>query len=86
MVATKCKSKHLSKKRVHCLQHILLSSDMLQNLAETFKVLGDPTRLNIIHVLSKQELCVCRVAADHNVGRVTPVENSEKFETRKSAA
>ncbi len=63
MVATRCKSKHLSKKRVHCLQHILLSSDMLQNLAETFKVLGDPTRLNIIHVLSKQELCVCDLAA-----------------------
>lgn len=63
MAATKCKIKHLSKRHVQSLQHILLPHTMLQELSETFKVLGDPTRLNIIRVLSKQELCVCDLAA-----------------------
>ena len=31
-------------------------------LAETFKVLGDPTRLRIVHALSRDELCVCDIA------------------------
>lgn len=31
-------------------------------LAETFKVLGDPTRLRIAHALSREELCVCDLA------------------------
>lgn len=32
-------------------------------LAETFKALGDPTRLRIAHALSREELCVCDLAA-----------------------
>lgn len=31
-------------------------------LAETFKVLGDPTRLRIAFALSREELCVCDLA------------------------
>lgn len=63
MSALKCKTRHLPKKHVQALQDILLPHSMLQELSETFKVLGDPTRLNIIHVLSKQEMCVCDLAA-----------------------
>jgi len=32
-------------------------------LAETFSVLGDPTRLRIAYALSQQELCVCDLAS-----------------------
>ena len=32
-------------------------------LAETFKVLGDTTRVSILDILSKAELCVCDIAA-----------------------
>lgn len=32
-------------------------------MAETFKLLGDPTRLRIVHALSYGELCVCDLAA-----------------------
>jgi len=32
-------------------------------LSETFRVLGDPTRLRIVHALSGGELCVCDLAA-----------------------
>lgn len=33
------------------------------SLAETFKTLGDPTRLRIVAALAGQELCVCDIAA-----------------------
>jgi DNA-binding transcriptional ArsR family regulator len=32
-------------------------------LAETFSVLGDPTRLRIAYALSQHELCVCDIAS-----------------------
>ncbi|HOJ12807.1 MAG TPA: metalloregulator ArsR/SmtB family transcription factor [Clostridiales bacterium] len=31
-------------------------------LSEVFKVLGDPTRIKILYVLSKYEMCVCDIA------------------------
>ena len=34
-----------------------------QIIAETFKILGDPTRVKILHALSKRELCVCDISA-----------------------
>lgn len=38
------------------------SSADVTTLAETFKVLGDPTRLRIAYALSREELCVCDLA------------------------
>ena len=35
----------------------------LNGLAETFKVLSNPNRLKIIHALSRNEFCVCDLAA-----------------------
>lgn len=32
-------------------------------LAETFRALGEPTRVRILHALSERELCVCDMAA-----------------------
>jgi DNA-binding transcriptional ArsR family regulator len=43
-------------------------------MAETFKLLGDPTRLKLVHALSKGELCVCDLAAMLGVGS-TAVSN-----------
>jgi len=63
MIDNTCKIKHLSKNKIQSLRSILLSQKTLHELAETFKVLGDPTRLNIIQLLSKQEFCVCDLAA-----------------------
>jgi ArsR family transcriptional regulator len=40
----------------------LLPLDKLFRLAETFKTMGDPTRISIIQSLSLQELCVCDLA------------------------
>jgi DNA-binding transcriptional ArsR family regulator len=35
----------------------------MTGLAELFKVLADETRAKIVYVLSKEELCVCDIAA-----------------------
>ena len=42
-------------------QH-LPSLGEISSLAETFKILGDPTRLKIVLALAKEELCVCDLA------------------------
>ncbi|RMG02338.1 MAG: ArsR family transcriptional regulator [Nitrospirae bacterium] len=35
---------------------------VIQALSETFKTLGDPTRVKILFALSQDELCVCDLA------------------------
>jgi ArsR family transcriptional regulator, lead/cadmium/zinc/bismuth-responsive transcriptional repressor len=40
-----------------------LEGNTLIRLSDIFKVMGDPTRLLIIHVLSTDEMCVCDIAA-----------------------
>ena len=40
----------------------MLPSRDVELLAETFRVLGDPTRVRILDALSRAELCVCDVA------------------------
>ncbi len=39
------------------------------HLSETFKTLGDPTRIKILHALTNHELCVCDIAAALNMGQ-----------------
>lgn len=39
-----------------------LPSETVQLAADTFRVLGDPTRLRILDALSRHELCVCDLA------------------------
>jgi ArsR family transcriptional regulator len=36
---------------------------VLNELAELFKVFGDPTRIKILHALFVSEMCVCDIAA-----------------------
>ena len=41
----------------------LPTQDAIFAMAETFKLLGDPTRLRIVYALSRGELCVCDLAS-----------------------
>lgn len=43
---------------------ISVSTDprMVQALADTFRILGDPTRVRIVDALADGELCVCDIA------------------------
>ena len=47
----------------------MLSDKVAQRVAETFKVLGDTTRVKILRALSTQELCVCDVSAVVGMGQ-----------------
>ena len=39
-----------------------LTDDTVQQLAEQFKALSDPTRIRILSTISRRELCVCDLA------------------------
>lgn len=47
----------------------LLDDTTAQRVAETFKILGDPTRVKVLQILSKRELCVCDIAAVLEMGQ-----------------
>ena len=49
--------------RVRRLRASLVNGDSVTGLAETFRALGDPTRVRILDALSHEELCVCDLAA-----------------------
>lgn len=54
-----CSEKHIHE---HVERHVIESPQLLQDLADLFKVFGDPTRIRILYALSGQELCVCDIA------------------------
>ena len=47
----------------------MLADGDAQSIAETFRILGDPTRVKILHALSRRELCVCDVSAVLGLGQ-----------------
>ncbi len=54
---------HVDEKAVARLKAALLEPPVASRLAETFKVLGDTTRVRIIHALSLEELCTHDLAS-----------------------
>jgi ArsR family transcriptional regulator, lead/cadmium/zinc/bismuth-responsive transcriptional repressor len=58
-----CDIVHLHPSRVAELRESLIAEDEVAELAETFRTLGDPTRVRILDALSHGELCVCDLAA-----------------------
>lgn len=47
----------------------LISDETAYEVAETFKILGDPTRVKLLQILLKRELCVCDLAAVLEMGQ-----------------
>ena len=60
--AEACDVLHLDPVRVDRLRAALIGADLVESLAETFRALGDPTRVRILDALSHGELCVCDLA------------------------
>jgi DNA-binding transcriptional ArsR family regulator len=58
-----CEVKSVDRDKVSAVRKILITDGEANNLAETFRVLSDPTRMKIIHALSNEELCVCDIAS-----------------------
>ena len=57
-----CSYVHLNPNAVASLKARLLAPGPVDALAETFKILGDATRVRILDALSRAELCVCDLA------------------------
>src|SRR5678816_4907084 len=57
-----CDVPHLDANNAAAREAQLLSSATVREIAATFSVLGDPTRIRILDVLAAGELCVCDIA------------------------
>ena len=57
-----CEVDFVDARKVKRVQRAMKSPEAVSALAETFKLLGDPTRIKIAFALSREELCVCDLA------------------------
>jgi ArsR family transcriptional regulator, lead/cadmium/zinc/bismuth-responsive transcriptional repressor len=62
VVADSCEIEFVDERKVKRVQQAMKSPEAVTELAETFKLLGDPTRIRIAFALSREELCVCDLA------------------------
>ncbi len=53
----------INPKKVEAVRKVMQTDRVIKKLAQTFKVLGDPTRTQILYALAQDELCVCDIAA-----------------------
>ena len=60
---TGCEVFSVNKEKVKAVKELISSDETIQRLSETFKALGDPTRIKLLFALSKEELCVCEIAS-----------------------
>lgn len=62
-VAEACDVFHIDPAKVARLREVLIGPASIEALAETYRALGDPTRVRVLDALSHGELCVCDLAA-----------------------
>ncbi|TAK63757.1 MAG: transcriptional regulator [Bacteroidetes bacterium] len=58
-----CEVTYVHKASVESARKAIRSAETVLGVTETFRILGDPTRLKIVMALAKEELCVCDIAA-----------------------
>ncbi len=58
-----CELKVTDLEKVRRARAEMKPAEVVLLLAETFRALGDPNRLRLVYALSRQELCVCDLAA-----------------------
>ncbi len=57
-----CEEHHVHTSLVHQIEDGMPDEEMMQSLAEFYKIFGEPTRIKILCVLFQSELCVCDLA------------------------
>lgn len=57
-----CETHHIHENLVHQIEDGMPNEEMMQDLADFYKVFGDLTRIKILCVLFQSELCVCDLA------------------------
>lgn len=58
----KCELTCVHKEIVNKVNEELPDEEILYDLAEFYKVFGDSTRIKILYILSKSEMCVCDIS------------------------
>jgi len=59
----KCESRIIHEEKVSEAREKSLEKHLYEDLCQTFKALGDISRLKILWALEYQEMCVCDLAA-----------------------
>jgi ArsR family transcriptional regulator len=57
-----CDAPHLGPHGSVLRKRSLMGPAAVREVADTFRILGDPTRIRILDALSEGELCVCDIA------------------------
>lgn len=57
-----CKESSVDFEKVKAVLKKLPQHEEIVDLSQTFKILGDPTRIKIVLALAQQEMCVCDLA------------------------
>lgn len=57
-----CEILCINQEKVDAVRKMMKTDEVIKKLAQTFKVLGDPTRTQVLFALSQDELCVCDIA------------------------
>ncbi len=58
-----CQAECVHSERVTRVKREMHAEKLLLELSDVFKLLGDHTRVRILHALSLSELCVCDIAS-----------------------
>lgn len=61
-VSDACEIEFIDERKVKSVRRAMKSDEAVGALAETFKILGDPTRVRIAFALAREELCVCDIS------------------------
>jgi len=69
-----CEVFYVNTEAVENIASKMIPNETVSLMAETFRMLGDPTRLKMVQALSNGELCVCDLATMLGVGR-TAISN-----------
>jgi ArsR family transcriptional regulator, lead/cadmium/zinc/bismuth-responsive transcriptional repressor len=61
--AGRCAVRHVHEDHVRRARSLLAGDETYFGLSSLFAALADPTRVKLVHVLLRQELCTCDLAA-----------------------
>ena len=54
----KCEELKFDNEKIKCLKEAMIGEAESIMLSDVFKALGDPTRIRMIYILSRMEMCV----------------------------
>lgn len=79
----RCDIRCIHSEKVQEARDHMLDENLVNDLAELFKTMGDPTRLKILHALREQELCVCDLSLVANTSESAVSHQLRLLRTQK---